>query len=127
MSCIRILGLTTITGNSYSCTASSQIIRTNNLQYPNLSNALILIVSKIKNPSTMKPTDTFIFKTFDADGSLICISSASSSFTATYDILTASLVRSVTTVGVTSKYTLKVTNKNPIPNGGAYILKLGSS
>ena len=41
-----------------------------------------MIVHNILVPSTMQPTDTFQFKTFDVNGNLICISSTTVTFSA---------------------------------------------
>lgn len=76
---------------------------------------MILTVSNIKNPFSTKPTDTFEFRTYDSDGYLMCVSSSEAKFTASPDVLSATITRSTTTVAMQSIYTIALTNKNSIP------------
>ena len=61
---------------------------------------MILTVSNVKNPISTKPTSSFEFRTYDSDGYLMCVSSSEAKFTATNDVLIASIIRSITTVAV---------------------------
>ncbi|CAD8049319.1 unnamed protein product [Paramecium primaurelia] len=126
MTCLRIIGLTTVSGTSYSCGYTGQNVRTYNLQYPNSANSMILTVSNIKNPSSTKPTSSFEFRTYDSDGYLMCVSSSEAKFTATNDQLIASVTRTITTVAMQSQYSITINNTNPVPKNGYINIDLGT-
>ncbi|CAK81957.1 unnamed protein product (macronuclear) [Paramecium tetraurelia] len=126
MNCQRIIGLTTVSGTSYSCGYTGQNVRTYNLQYPNSANSMILTVSNIKNPSSTKPTSSFEFRTYDSDGYLMCVSSSEAKFTATNDKLIASVTRTTTTVALQSQYSVFINNTNPVPKNGYLNINIGT-
>ncbi|CAD8058090.1 unnamed protein product [Paramecium sonneborni] len=126
MSCQRIIGLTTVSGTTYQCTYTGQYVRTQNLQYPNSANSMILTVSNIKNPSSTKPTSSFEFRTYDSDGYLMCVSNSEAKFTAINDILIAKVTRSITTVAIQSQYNVLINNTNPVPRNGFLNIILGT-
>ncbi|KAM3143777.1 hypothetical protein pb186bvf_004053 [Paramecium bursaria] len=125
MNCLNVIGLTTVSQTAYSCSQSGQTVQTSNLQYPSTQNILYMIVHNILVPSTMQPTDTFQFKTFDVNGNLICISSTTVTFSAQFGPLLASLVRDQTTVGSITNLVLSITPQDNLPVNSYAILNFG--
>jgi len=72
--CVKLFGLT-LSGDSYNCSQSNNVVYTNNLMYPSTDTTVFiwLLIYGVKNPENTKESSYFTFKTYDAVGNVVCI------------------------------------------------------
>lgn len=71
ISCNSIFGLESI-DSSPSCSRTNQKVKTEKYYYPSTTQSIIIVLSGIINPFSVKPTDPFLIQTYDQNKNMVC-------------------------------------------------------